>query len=389
MSYRLGEEERAVERTIRELSERELRPLVEEAEASGRFPRERVVGRLAELGLLSIGVPEALGGAGGGALLACVLGEELARVCGGFAIAAMASVLAPAALVRMHGGNPPAALLEPLSSGAILPALCFTEPGGGSDLAAIRTLAKKTDGGVLLSGEKSFISGGPTADVFLVAALRSDFVDKPRSERAAGIGVYVVLRDTPGVSVGPPLKKLGMRSSETSSVYFDDAFAPKSGGLAKAAAGRAWRDMMALLDLNRLYISALSLGLAQAAFEASVEWVKERRAFGKRIAEHQATGFKVARMALGLDASRALLQRAAEMYDAGERCAREVSEAKLLCSETAVQITADAVQIHGATGYMEDHVVSRTFRDARVGTIWEGTSEIQQQIICRELGLYE
>ncbi len=388
MTYRLSDEEAAVQSTVRDFAERELLPLVAAAEASGRFPREAVLPRLAELGLLSIGVPESLGGSGGGALLLCVVGEEIARVSGGFAIGAMASILAPAILVRLEGESPNRALLEPLMAGKILPALAFTEPRGGSDLAGMLTTATKTEGGVLLSGQKTFISNGPTADAFLVAAVRADHADKPREERVQGIGVHVILKGTPGLSVGAPMKKLGMRSSETSEVFFDDAFAPAGGLGGGTGAGRGFRQMMQLLDVNRLFISALSLGVAQAAFEASLAYAKERTAFGKPIAQHQATGFKLARMATTLDAARALLQRTSELVDQGARAARQVSEAKLFCTEAAVAITSDAVQIHGAYGYVEDLPVERYFRDARVGPIWEGTNEIQQQIICRELGLY-
>jgi len=387
MGYDLTEEERSVLRTVREVCERELAPLVAEAEGSGRFPREKILPRLAELGLLRVGVPEHLDGVGGGALLLCIIGEEIARVCGGFAIGAMPSILAPAVLTRLQGERASHALLEPLMNGQILPALAFTEPGGGSDLAAMRTTAEKTDGGVLLDGTKTFISNAPIADVFLVAAVRADFVSKPREERAQGIGVHAILAHTEGVSVGPALSKLGMRSSETSEVSFERAFAPSGGLGAGKGEGRGFKQMMALLDLNRLYISALSLGLAQAAYEASTSYAKERHAFGKAISEHQATGFKIARMATQLDAARALLQKACKLYDGGVRCAREVSETKLFCTEAAVAITSDAVQIHGAYGYVEDLPIERYFRDARVGTIWEGTSEIQQQIICRELGL--
>ncbi len=393
MSYRLSEEEQALQRTVRDLCVKRFAPLVAEAEASGRFPRAEILPALAELGLLSIGVPEALGGAGGSTLMLCIVAEEIARVCGGFAIGAMASILAPAALVKMNDGKPPKMMLQPLMQGAILPALAFTEPGGGSDLAAIRTTATKVAGGVRLDGSKTFISNGPTADAYLVAAIRADHIALPRTERMNGIGVYVAFRNSPGLGAGAPLKKLGMRSSETSELTFDGVFVP-SGASSSLGGGsreeaRGFRAMMKLLDFNRLYIAAISLGLARAAFEACVPYVKERHAFGKPIGQHQATGFKVARMAMNLDAARALLQRVCELYDAGERCAREVSEAKLFATEKAVEITGDAVQIHGGYGYMEEFPVERYFRDAKVGTIWEGTSEIQAQIICRELGLYE
>jgi len=386
MTYRLSDEERLLQRTVREFAERDLAPLVAEAERTGTFPRAGVLPRMAQLGLLAIGVPQELGGAGGTSLMLCLVAEEIARVCGGFAIAVMASVLAPAAFVKMSGGKPARAALEPLLTGAILPAMAFTEPGAGSDLASIRTTVTRTPEGLVLNGAKTFISNGPTADVYLVAAVRSEVADRPRAERLAGIGVHVVPRGAPGFTIGRSLRKLGMRSSETGELDFENVLVPSGGGAAGGEGG--FRGMMALLDFNRLYIAALSVGIAQAAFEASLAYAKERVAFGKPIGQHQATGFKVARMAMQLDAARALVQRACELYDAGERPTRAISEAKLFATEAAVTITGDAVQIHGGYGYIEELAVERYFRDAKVGTIWEGTSEIQQQIICRELGLY-
>ncbi len=389
MSYRLSDEERLLQQTARDFAQNELAPLVADAERSGTFPRSKILPRMAELGLLSIGVPAELGGAGGTSLMLCIVAEEIARVCGGFAIGVMASVLSPAALVQMSERRSVAPALQPLMRGLTLPAMAFTEPGAGSDLASMRTTVTKTENGLLLNGTKTFISNGPTADVYLVAAIRADFAVKPREERARGIGLHVVLRGAPGLTVGRPLAKLGMRSSETGELHFEDVLVPAgAGGASAPGAERGFKGMMALLDFNRLYIAALSVGIAQAAFEACVPYVKQRVAFGKPIAQHQATGFKVARMAMKLDAARALIQRACEIYDAGERCARQVSEAKLFATEAAVDITGDAVQIHGGYGYIEELPVERYFRDAKVGTIWEGTSEIQQQIICRELGLY-
>jgi alkylation response protein AidB-like acyl-CoA dehydrogenase len=344
---------------------------------------------MADLGLLSIGVPPELGGAGGTSLMLCIVAEEVARVCGGFAIGVMASVIGPAALVKMSRGRAAASTLEPLLRGTVLPAMAFTEPGAGSDLASIQTTVTPTERGLVLNGSKTFISNGPTADVYLVAAVRAELADAPRDERAQGIGVHVVPRGAPGFTVGRPLAKLGMRSSETGELHFENVLV--AGGRDRVSgpgAEQGFRGMMELLDFNRLYIAALSVGLAEAAFEACVPYVKTRVAFGKPIGHHQATGFKVARMAMKLDAARALIQRACELYDAGERATRLVSEAKLFATEAAVEITGDAVQIHGGYGYVEDFPVERYFRDAKVGTIWEGTSEIQQQIICRELGLY-
>ncbi len=390
MSYRLSAEEELLQRTVRDFAERELAPLVAEAERSGSFPRATILPRMAELGLLAIGVPPELGGAGGTSLMLCLVAEEIARVCGGFAIGVMASVLAPAAFVKMSRGRPVGPALAPLLRGAILPAMAFTEPGAGSDLASIRTTATRTAEGLVLNGAKTFISNGPTADVYLVAAVRAELADRPRAERMRGIGLHVVPRGAPGFTVGRALAKLGMRSSETGELHFENVLVPAAGPAPEAAGGEGgFRGMMALLDFNRLYIAALSVGIAEAAFEASLRYAKERVAFGKPIGQHQATGFKVARMAVQLDAARALIQRACELYDAGARATRAVSEAKLFATEAAVTITGDAVQIHGGYGYIEELPVERYFRDAKVGTIWEGTSEIQQQIICRELGLYD
>lgn len=388
----LSAEEALIQKTVRDFAARELAPLVADAERAGRFPRDRVLPRMAELGLLSIGVPAELGGAGGTTRMLCIVAEEIARVAGGFAIGVMASVIAPSAFVRLSGGKPPAPVLASLTSGAILPAMAFTEAGGGSDLSALQTRVTKTERGLVLDGSKTFISNGPTADVYLVAAIRAEAASAPRAERSGSIGVYVVPRGLPGFTVGPPLPKLGMRSSETGELHFDGVLLPPMPALSAPRAGEGkggFRAMMDLLDQNRLYIAALSVGVAQAAFEASLAYVKQRVAFGKPIGHHQATGFKVARMATKLDAARALLWRACERYDGGERCAREVSEAKLFATEAAVEITGEAVQIHGAYGYSGELPLERYFRDAKVGTIWEGTSEIQQLVICRELGMYE
>ncbi|MBI5504336.1 MAG: acyl-CoA dehydrogenase family protein [Deltaproteobacteria bacterium] len=391
--YRLSEEETLIQKTVRDFATRELGPLVAEAECSGRFPREQILPRMASLGLLSICVPPELGGVGGSTLMLCIVAEEVARMSGGFAIGAMASVVAPSALVKLSGGKVAAPVLDSLVQGMVMPAMAFTEPGAGSDLMAIRTKVTKTDRGLVLDGSKAFISNGPTADVYLVAAVRAEVIDAPREERTKGLGVYVVPRGLDGFTIGKPLHKLGMRSSETGELHFDSVVLPAGPSLGSTRSDgdkkSGMRAMMDLLDYNRLYIAALSIGIAQAAFEASLEYVKQRRAFDKPIGHHQATGFKVARMAVKLDAARALVQRGCELYDAGVRCAREVAEAKLYATEAAVEITGEAVQIHGAYGYSQEFPVERYFRDAKVGTIWEGTSEIQQQIICRELGLYD
>jgi len=381
----LSEEHRLFQQTVRDLCERELRPLVERAEAEERFPRERVLPAMAALGLFRIAVPEDMGGAGGDTSMQCLVAEEVARVCAGFAIAVMPSVVGPALLVKLGTPAQHEAFLEPFMAGSVLAAMALTEPAAGSDLLSLRTTARADGDAYVLNGAKTFISNGPSADRVLVAAVLGDCAGKRGLERALGINLFVVERGTPGFHVAKKLGKLGMRSSETGELVFEECRIPRQSRLGGEDVN--FLRLMEVLDVNRLYIAALSVGIGQAAFEAACRYAKERVTFGKPIARHQAIAFKLARMALDLEAARLLIHRGARLYDRGERATMAVSMAKLFATEAAVRITGEAVQVHGGYGYMTELPVERYFRDAKVGTIWEGTSEIQQLIIARELGL--
>ncbi len=382
-----SEEHRLFHATVRDFCERELRPLVGAAESEERFPRERVLPAMAALGLFRIGVPERLRGAGGDTWMQCIVAAEVARVCAGFAIAVMPSVLGPSLLMKLGTPAQQAASLEPLMAGDVLVAMALTEPGAGSDLLALATTARDEGDTYVLNGAKTFISNGPAADQVLVAAVSSDRADRRGLERALGINLYVVERGTPGFHVARKLGKLGLRSSETGELAFEECRVPRTSRLGGEDVN--FLRLMDVLDANRLYIAALSLGIAQAAFEAARTYAMERVAFGKPIARHQTIAFKIARMAVEIDAARLLIQRAARLYDDGVRATKEVSMAKLFATEAAVRITGDVLQVHGGYGYMTELPVERYFRDAKVGTIWEGTSEIQQLIIARELGLLD
>ena len=381
----LSEEHRLFQQTVRDLCERELRPLVARAEAEERFPRERVLPAMAALGLFRIAVPEDMGGAGGDTSMQCLVAEEVARVCAGFAIAVMPSVVGPALLVKLGTPAQHEAFLEPFMAGSVLAAMALTEPASGSDLLSLRTTARADGDAYVLNGAKTFISNGPTADRVLVAAVLGDCAGKRGFERALGINLFVVERGTPGFHVAKKLGKLGMRSSETGELVFEECRIPRQSRLGGEDVN--FLRLMEVLDVNRLYIAALSVGIGQAAFEAACRYAKGRVTFGKPIARHQAIAFKLARMALDIEAARLLIHRGARLYDRGERATMAVSMAKLFATEAAVRITGEAVQVHGGYGYMTELPVERYFRDAKVGTIWEGTSEIQQLIIARELGL--
>ncbi len=381
----LSEEQRIFETTLREYCDKHLRPLVDAAERTECFPRHEILPAMADLGLFRIGVPEALGGVGGDSTMLCVLAEHVARICGGFAAAVAPSVLGPSLLAPLGTAEQREAWLRPMMEGRVLPALAVTEPGAGSDLLAMRTTARLDGDSYVLNGAKTFITNGPIADVLFVAAVLSEFATRAGVARGVGINLFLVPRETPGFRVARKLGKLGMRSSETGELVFDDCRIPKEHRIGGRDVN--FIRVMHVLDQNRLYVAGLSIGLAQAALEAALTYAQQRETFGKPIGSHQAVAFTLARMATDLEAARALLRHAAIAYDSGTRASRLVSMAKLFATEAAVRITGDALQIHGGYGYMTEFPLERYFRDAKVGTIWEGTSQIQQMIIAQDLGL--
>ncbi len=380
----LSEEHEIFRRTVREFCEREARPLVEQAEAQRRFPREKLLPAMASPGFFRIRVAPEDGGAGGDALMQCLFAEELARVCGGFAVSVLPSVVGPELLIRLASEEQREQWLERLMSGGALAAIALTEPDAGSDVMGIRTIARNEGEHWVLDGTKTFITNGPSADLFLVAAVLAEMADRHGMERAAGLSLFLVPGDAVGLQRTRRLEKLGMHSSETGELVFDGCRVPASSRLGGQKANLL--ALMKVLDHSRMYVASISLGLAQAAFEASCSYAKERKTFGKPIGQHQAIAFKLARMATDIDAARLLVQRAAALHERGRRCTKEVSMAKLFATETALRVTGEAVQIHGGYGYMTELPVERYFRDAKVGTIWEGTSEIQHLLIARELG---
>jgi alkylation response protein AidB-like acyl-CoA dehydrogenase len=377
VDFGLSEEIVEMQHTVRAFCEEEVKPHAARWDAEGRFPLEAVK-RLGALGFLGMSIPEAYGGSDVGALAIAVVVEELARFDGSLALTVASHCgLGTGHLARFGTDAQRRRWLPALASGEKLAAWALTEPGAGSDSAALRTTAVRRGEGWVLDGEKIFITQGTVGDVFVVLA-RSD-----REQKQTGITAFVLERGMAGFSQHPMHGKLGMRSSDTAELVLEGVEVPDENRLGEV--GHGFTDTLQILDRGRISIGALAVGLAQGAFDASRAYARERRTFGKPIAEHQGVAFQLADMATRTEASRLLVHRAARLADDGKPFHLEASMAKLFASESAMWVTTHAVQIHGGYGYTNEFPVERQFRDAKLTEIGEGTSEIQRMIIAREI----
>ncbi len=377
MDFRLTDEQRLLGKGVREFAETELRPHVREWDAAQHFPSE-VMPSLAGLGLLGIQIPEAYGGAGLSALDYCICIEELARVDPGVALSVAAHNGLCSAHIFMFGNeDQKQRFLVPLARGQTIGAWALTESTSGSDAAGMRTSAVRTGDGWVLNGAKTFTTHGRVGDVIVVMAVTD------REAGRKGISAFIVDRGAVGLRAGKKEDKLGMRASDTSEVLFDDCRVPADRLLGDI--GQGFVNTMQVLDAGRIGIAALSVGLAQGAYEAARSYALERRAFGKTISAFQAIRWKLADAATRIEAARLLTYRAAYLKDQGQRTTVESSMAKLYSSETAVRVAEDCVQIHGGYGFVKDYPAEKYFRDVKLTTIGEGTSEIQRLVIARQL----
>ncbi|HET9553745.1 MAG TPA: acyl-CoA dehydrogenase family protein [Anaeromyxobacteraceae bacterium] len=375
MDFELPEDLQVIQRTVRELCEREVVPNARAWDEAGTFPHA-VVRQLGELGLMGIAVPEAYGGAGLGALATAVVVEEVARHDGALALTvASHNGLGQGHLLRFGTEAQKQRWLPPLARGEKLAAWALTEPGSGSDAAALATTAVRRGDRWVLSGTKTFITQGTVGDTFVVLAL----TDPPK--RQHGITAFVLEKGMKGFTQRPIHDKLGMRASDTAELHLDDVEVPDEHRIGEA--GQGFVNTLQILDRGRITIGALAVGLHRGALEESRRYAKERRTFGKPIAEHQAIAFMLADMATELAAARLLVHRAATLCDAGQPFSREASMGKLFASEAAMRATSKAVQIHGGYGYTRDFPVERYFRDAKLCEIGEGTSEVQRMVVAR------
>jgi len=377
VDFALTEEQRLIQRTVRDFAAREVRPYAAAWDREGRFPTA-LIPKLAALGLWGMTVPAAYGGAGLDTVSLALAIEALAWADGGVALTvASHNSLCTGHLVRFGSEEQKRRFLPRLASGEALGAWCLTEPGAGSDAAAIQTRAERRGDVYVLNGTKVFVTQGSLGGVYVVMAVTAPGAGK------RGITAFVLERDTPGLRIGKHEDKLGVRTSDTAEVIFEDAEVPASQRIGEE--GEGYAQAMRVLEGGRIGIAAMAVGLGRAALEASVEYAQQRRAFGKPLAEHQAIAFMIADMAAELDAAWLLVARAAAAADRGRPFRREASMAKLYASEAAARAATRAVQIHGGYGFIKGAVVERIYRDVKLTEIGEGTSEIQRIIIARSV----
>jgi alkylation response protein AidB-like acyl-CoA dehydrogenase len=377
MDFRLTADQELLRRSVREFAEAEIRPHVREWDEAQHFPVE-LLPSLGALGLMGIQCPEEYGGAGMSAIDYCICIEELARVDPAVALSVAAHNGLCAAHIALVGTEEQKQTwLAPLARGDKVGAWGLTESTSGSDAAGMRTTAVRDGAGWLINGAKTFTTHGRVGDVMVVVAVTD------RDARTRGISAFVVERGVAGMIAGRKEDKLGMRASDTSEVRFDNCRVPAGHLLGRE--GRGFSDAMRVLDAGRIGIAALAVGLAQGAYEAALRYARERRAFGRPIAAFQAIRWKLADTATRIEAARLLTYRAAYLKDARQRTTLESAMAKLYASEIAVRAADDAVQIHGGYGFVKDYPAEKFFRDVKLTTIGEGTSEIQRLVIARQL----
>ena len=377
MDLRFSEEQTLLRRAVREFAETEIRPYVREWDEAQHYPPE-LTPKLAALGLMGIQFPEVYGGAAMSSVDYCICIEELARVDPSVCLSVAAHNGLGAAHIAAFGTeDQKRRYLVPLAKGEKLAAWGLTEASAGSDAAALQTKAVRDGDCWVLNGTKQFITHGRSGDLIVVMAVTS------RGKGSRGISAFIVERGTPGFRAGKKEDKLGMRASETSEVIFEHCRIPASQLL--GVEGQGFINALQVLDAGRIGIAALAVGLAQGAYEAARDYAFVRRQFGRPIGEFQSIRAKLVANAGRIEAARLLTFRAAWMKDHGKRTTLEAAMAKLYSSEIAVQAAEDGVQIHGGYGFIKDYPAEKFFRDVKLTTIGEGTSEIQRLVIARQL----
>jgi acyl-CoA dehydrogenase len=375
-----GDEHQALRETVRRFVERELRPNAAEWEREQWFPDE-VFHRLAEVGYLGLKYPEEHGGEGGDYVHDAVFVEELAR-CGSGGLAASIGAhtgIATPPVWKFGTEDQKSRFLAPAVRGERIAALGITEPGAGSDVAGIRTQARRVDGGYVVNGSKTFITNGVRCD-YVVTAVKTTDAGGHR-----GLSFLVIERDADGFTVSRKLEKMGWHASDTAELAFEDVFVPEENLLGEE--NRGFYLIMANFQWERLLMALGAVGSMQVAFDRARAYALEREAFGRPIGRHQAIRHKLAEMALKLETGRAITYHALRLFAEGQSAVREVTIAKLKTQRDAFEVADDAVQIHGGAGYMREYEVERAARDTRLGPIGGGTDEIMKEILGRQLGL--
>ncbi|PLR96595.1 acyl-CoA dehydrogenase [Bacillus sp. T33-2] len=377
MNFQLIEEHEMIRKMVRDFARNEVAPTAAERDEEERFDRE-IFDKMAELGLTGIPWPEEYGGIGSDYLAYCIAVEELSRVCASTGVTLSAHTsLAGWPIYKFGSEDQKQKYLKPMARGEKIGAYGLTEPGSGSDAGGMRTTAHLNGDHYVLNGSKIFITNGGIADIYVVFALTDP------ENKHKGTTAFIIEKDFPGFSVGKKEKKLGIRSSPTTEIIFEDCRVPKENVL--GSAGEGFKIAMMTLDGGRNGIAAQAVGIAQGALDAATDYAKERHQFGKPIAAQQGIGFKLADMATAVAASRLLTYQAAWLESEGLPYGKESAMSKLFAGDTAMKVTTEAVQIFGGYGYTKDYPVERFMRDAKITQIYEGTQEIQRLVISRML----
>jgi butyryl-CoA dehydrogenase len=377
LDFALSPQHEEIRRTVRDFAEREIIPVADELERKGEFPHE-IIRKAAALGLLGVPYPEEVGGTGLDSLAYAITIEELSRASGSVGIIVSAHTSLGCNPLYLAGTpEQQERYLRPMASGQVLGAYGLTEPGAGSDSRGTRTRAHRDGDAWVLNGSKRFITNAGVAGTYIVTAVTDREADSGK------ISAFIVEADTPGFSIGRMEEKMGLHASNTGELIFEDCRIPADNLLGEEGEGD--KLFLKTLDGGRIGIGAMALGLAQAAYEAASAYAKQRHQFDRPIASFQGVAFKIADMAVGIDAARLLVYRAAWLKDCGKPYTTEAAMAKLFASEVARQVTNDAIQVHGGYGYVTEYHVERYLRDAKLTEIGEGTSEIQRLVIARNI----
>ncbi len=377
MDYLLTDEQKMIKELAHKIAEEKIRPVAAKYDQTEEYPWE-IIKIIADAGLFGLFIPEEYGGMSVGVLNLCLATEELSRACGGIAVCYAASALGTFPIVLFGNDQQKKKYLPALASGKKVAAFAITEPEAGSDASAIKTTAKKEGDYYILNGLKHFITNGGDAETYVVIAM----TDKTKGAR--GASAFILEKGTPGFTFGKKEDKFGIRASSTSELVFTDCKIPKENLLAKE--GMGFIVTMRTFDMSRPGVATQALGIAQGALELAVKYAKERHQFGKSISTFQGIQWMLADMATEIEAARGLVYSTARMVDAGIKdVAKESAMAKMFASDVAMKVTVDALQIFGGYGYMRDYPIEKYVRDAKITQIYEGTNQIQRNIIALQL----
>jgi len=377
MKLELNDQQKMIQKMVREFAEKEIAPVAADLDKTGEFP-SKILEKMAKLGLLGIVIPTEYGGAGLDIISYAIVIEEISKKCASTGvITSVHNSLVSYPIMKYGTEEQKKKYLPILAKGEKIGAFAGTEPNAGSDLGAMQTKAVLKGNNYIINGDKCFITSGDKAGIFIVFAV----TDKEAGSK--GISAFIVESDTPGFKVGSLFDKMGINANHVTELIFEDMKVPKENLLGKE--GEGFKIALGTLDGGRIGIASQAVGIAQAALEESIEYSKQRQQFGRPIAKFQAIQWMIADMATRIEAARFLVYKAAYIKNKGERFSKEAAMAKLFASETAMDAVIKGVQIHGGYGYTKEYTIERLFRDAKITEIYEGTSEVQKMVIAGSL----